>query len=60
MFPYFDAEYSYAHYKIQDYETDMQTTLTFSNTNDTLYLASNFGSFEKIELNQSGGKCKLL
>lgn len=60
MFPYFDAEYSYAYYKIEDFQTDMQTTLAFSNTHDTLFMASNLGAFERIELNQKGGKCKLL
>ena len=30
MFPYFDAEYSYSYYKIEDFVTDMQTTLAFS------------------------------
>lgn len=60
VFPYFDAEYSYAYYKIEDFTTDMQTILAFSSTQDTLLMASNLGSFEKIELNQKGGKCKLL
>lgn len=30
MFPYFDAEYSYAYYKIEDFTTDMQTMMAFS------------------------------
>jgi hypothetical protein len=60
MFPYFDAEYSYAYYKIDDFETDMQTTLAFSSTHDKLYLASNLGNFERIEVNQKGGKSKLI
>lgn len=48
MFPFFDAEYSYAYYKIDDFQTDMQTTLAFSNTQDTLFMASNLGAFERI------------
>lgn len=45
VFPYFDAEYSYAYYKIDDFETDMQTTLAFSTNNDTLFLGSNMATF---------------
>lgn len=60
MFPYFDAEYSYAYYKIEDFVTDMQTTLAFSPTQDTLFMASNLGSFERIDINQKGGKCRLI
>ncbi len=45
MFPYFDAEYSYSYYKIEDFVTDMQTTMAFSSTQDILFMASNLGTF---------------
>ena len=60
IFPYFDAEYSYAYYKIEDFQTDMHPILAFSNSSQILYLASNLGSFERVEINQKGGKCKLI
>ena len=60
FFPYFDAEYSYAYYKIEDFETDMQTTLAFSASSENLLMGSNLGAFERIELNHKGGKCKLI
>lgn len=31
VFPYFDAEYSFSNYKVEDYETDMQMFLSFNN-----------------------------
>jgi hypothetical protein len=48
LFPYFDAEYSYAYYKIEDFVTDMQTTLAFSFSSDTIFMASNLGAFYRI------------
>ena len=45
MFPYFDAEYSFSYYKIEDFTTDMQTILAFSPIGEHVFLANNLGSF---------------
>lgn len=58
IFPHFDAEYSYCHYKIDEYTPEMQSYLGFMG-DDTLMMMTNLGMMERFELNQKGGKCQL-
>ncbi len=41
IFPYFDAEYSYCNYKLEDYTPDTQTYIGFGFHDDNIILINN-------------------
>lgn len=60
IFPYFDAEYSYSHHIYEEYTPEMRTALAFGLHDDHIISLSNLETFEKIEINAKGGKCRLV
>ena len=44
IIPYFDSEYSFASYKIGNYESDMISKVTFPQEENVILVATNFVS----------------
>lgn len=42
VIPYFEAEYSFAYYKIPNFETDMISKVTFPREDNVILIATNF------------------
>lgn len=42
LIPYFDSEYSFAYYKIPNYETEMISKVSFPQEDSTIVVATNF------------------
>jgi hypothetical protein len=58
LLPHFDAEYSYCSYDMADFESEMVAVAAFGFHDDAPMIVNDYGTFRRVELQLTGGKCK--